>query len=389
MSRSLPGSRLLSAVFRRPGPPRLLFVANGMVPTLQFSFVHPLAPLEQAGLVDLRFLFEPTIDERIAEGSLGPLMGEIAPDLVVFCRYSGAGTEEIMAAVRKRGGKVITHLDDDLLDVPKSIGAVKHAFHNDPARLATVRRLMADSDAVYFSNAVLAARMTAKQPVRRAVVSGIINALPCLRLPARGPTRRIGYMGFDHAADFALVAGALARLLDRRPEVGFDVFGPIPIPPSLARFADRIRVFGPVGGYDAFVRRLASLEWDVGICPLVRDDFNLVKSDIKWLEYTACGMATVASADTVYDTVCADGCGLLARTEAEWFDGLDGLVADPDARYRMALRAQRRLIDAYSPGHLRAQVLALLAGVDPRLAGLGENFVRRSATAPEAQRSGS
>jgi len=351
--------RLLSG--RRPA---VLFVANGMTPTLEFSFLRPLRALSQAGAIDLRLLFEREVITRIGEGSLAGHVGRDV-DLVVFSRYNGPRADDLLAIARAAGAATIYQLDDDLLDVPPSIGAEKHAFHSHPERRASVVALMEGCDVVHFSNERLAAKMAAKARLRRADVAGVINGLSPMRLPARGPTRRIGYMGFDHAADFAIAAPAVEKILRRHPQVSFEIFGPIPLPWSFSRFGERVRAQGPVRGYDAFLKRLCDLDWDVGICPLVTDAFNLVKTDVKWIEYSAAGIATVASRSTVYDACCADGCGFLPSGESEWFEALDRLVRQPGERYAAVMRAQRRLVERYSPQRLTRQVLDLFALAAP------------------------
>ena len=113
----------------------------------------------------------------------------------------------------------------------------------------------------------------------------------------------------------------------------------------------------PIGDYEAFLEKLAKLEWDIGICPLTPIDFNLMKANTKWVEYTSVGTAVVASRGTVYDDCCADGCGILASTPAEWLVAFEKLINDPHERFRQVARAQSKLMREYSLDRLRAQVL--------------------------------
>jgi hypothetical protein len=166
-------------------------------------------------------------------------------------------------------------------------------------------------------------------------------------------------MGFGHAQDFALVADAVAEFLRRNEAVAFELFGTIPEHPALSPFGDRITVRPPVRNYNDFLVALADLRWDIGICPLERNPFNLNKANTKWVEYTAVGAAVVASADTIYDEVCGEGCGVLARTRDEWVAGLESLC-DPAARHAQVVRAQDRLRRLYNPERLTAQVLSMM-----------------------------
>jgi glycosyltransferase involved in cell wall biosynthesis len=92
-----------------------------------------------------------------------------------------------------------------------------------------------------------------------------------------------------------------------------------------------------------------------------------MKANTKWVEYTSSGAAVVASKATVYDECCSDGCGILASTQDEWFEALDLLVNDHEARLSMIGRAQAKLERDYNVERLRDQifnVISLSRGAD-------------------------
>ena len=76
-----------------------------------------------------------------------------------------------------------------------------------------------------------------------------------------------------------------------------------------------------VRGLPEFARALANTHGDIGLAPVLGDDFDRAKSELHWLEYSAAGMATIASrfnGDGPY-SVIRDGIdGVLARGRAEW-----------------------------------------------------------------------
>ena len=104
---------------------------------------------------------------------------------------------------------------------------------------------------------------------------------------------------------------------------------------------------------------MADRDWDVGICPLTPIDFNMMKANTKWVEYTSAGIAVVASRGTVYDDCCADGCGVLADSSENWLSSLEKLLSDDEARSATVRRAQEKLEREYSIGSLRKQVLGV------------------------------
>jgi len=284
------------------------------------------------------------------------------PTLLLFCRYSGPHSDLMLDLAKRRGIPCIYHIDDDLLNIPEDIGREKYEFHNSPKRLESVRLLLDRSDLVYASTAKLAQHLTSlaiKSPITAGLVycSGkIINKA------VYKPARKIGYMASaDHAHNLTQVIGAVVRLLRKYPSVSFEFFGSISSPPEFTEFGERIRHAPRIDNYDEFLLRFAEYQWDIGICPLNPIHFNMMKANTKWVEYTSVGAAVVASKGTVYDDCCSKGCGLLADTEDEWFDALDLLVSDSDARYQQIVQAQEKLVNEYSVERLREQVLNIFA----------------------------
>ena len=345
---------------------RVIFIANGDIPTLQLSFLLPLAPLLRDGEIAIDFLIEPQIQEtfgkKLRDKSVEPWIAKrlasFRPTLMVFCRYNGPHVEYLVEWARNEGVPAIYHIDDDLLSVPLEIGENKYRAHNDPRRRAAVRYLLDKADLVYASTPQLKKRLEkldTKAPITAGEIycSGQIKARACER-----PVRKIGYMASaDHAHNLKMILPAIVKLLRRNTDVRFELFGSIPKLSALEQFGDRIVTTSPVHDYTAFLETLAKLEWDIGICPLAPISFNLMKANTKWVEYTSAGMAVVASRGTVYDECCAEGCGILAATPAEWLAALEKLINDPHERFEQVQRAQARLVQEYSVDRLRAQVL--------------------------------
>lgn len=355
-----------------PERERIMFVANARLPTLQLSFEKPLAPLVARGEIATDLMTEQEL--RAERGVLGNNEAEAAwvqhrletfdPSVIIFCRYSGPASHHVMEWAARNDVPVIYHIDDDLLSIPPNIGQRKFELHNAPERLSAVRSLLTSADLIYASTEKLSARLHEYFPGVPITAGRIYCSGTVIRTPSAHEARTIGYMASaDHAHNLSMVLPAIERLLDRNPHVKFELFGSIPVPPPLERFGDRVTTAPPIRNYDSFLQEFASRAWDIGICPLVAIDFNLMKANTKWVEYTSSGAAVVASRGTVYDDCCADGCGILAATEDEWFDALNLLVNDDPARAEMVGRAQEKLARDYSIGRLREQVLDVISSV--------------------------
>jgi glycosyltransferase involved in cell wall biosynthesis len=349
---------------------RILFIANDKLPTYQLSFEKPLAALITRGEIGTALLTEREM--RAEPGLLGDSEQEAAwlerrlnrfnPSTIIFCRYSGPAYKPILNWALRQSVPVIYHIDDDLLGVPPEIGRRKHVVHNAPERIKTVTELLTSADLVYASTAKLKARLLGYLPSLPIVAGDIYCSSSVLREPSRAPATKVGYMASaDHAHNLAMVVEAVETLLERNPDVHFELFGSIPVPHQLLRFGERVSAAPAIGNYEDFLTEFAQRAWDVGICPLAPIDFNLTKADTKWVEYTSVGAAVIASRGTVYDECCAGGCGILAGSVNEWLSALDLLVNNVDERVRIVERAQTKLKQQYNTGRLRAQVLDVIA----------------------------
>ena len=348
---------------------RVLLITNAYDPTLYLCLVKPLTALVETGEIAIDVLTELQMNEEFGKRAREPLtrkwldkrFASFRPTMLVFCRYGGPHGDYMLDVARQAAIPAIYHVDDDLLNVPVHVGLVKHKRHNNPLRLAAVRHLLDNADLVYCSTKRLKERFETLE-VKAPLLSGRISCSgSVIAPPTKRPIRRIGYMGYDKARDLEMVLPALVAFLRRNRNIEFQLFGSFTKPAALDEFGDRVTLFPPIRDYEHFLQELAKLTWDIGICPLAQTEFNMLKANNKWIEYTSVGAAVVASARTVYDDSCADGCGVLAATTEEWIAALEKLTHNPVERFAQVRRAQKKLTDEYSIERLRDQVLDVFA----------------------------
>jgi hypothetical protein len=346
---------------------RILFVANGEIPTLEICFLRPLEALFENGSMDPLLIVEGQIrkvmgPDAIVEKAQDWLREKVEahrPEIVVFCRYSGPLASFLVDLLHDKNIPVIYHVDDDLMNVPSEIGDVKFKEHNSPQRLMSVSALLARSDLVYCSTPRLLERISELDYHNNLQTGPSHCSGEIYRQPIERPVRRVGYMGFDHSHDLEMILPDLVRFLEDRPEVHFELFGTIPVPEALLEFGDRVSSVLPVRPYEAFLDKLVSLDWDIGIAPLANTRFNYYKANNKWVEYTSAGYAVIATAGMSYDECCAEDCGILVAEPSGWYDAFIALCDDPARRCDMVRNAQVRLVREYSKQRLRQQVLTM------------------------------
>jgi glycosyltransferase involved in cell wall biosynthesis len=172
---------------------------------------------------------------------------------------------------------------------------------------------------------------------------------------------RIGWFGSKgHLEDLKMILPALRRVMEKNKKIklvysgfggmgsenpvmdimwGEDVFKEIP--------RER-REFYQMANEEYWKYRHRFMDIDIGLAPLIDDEFNRAKCPTKWLEYSVLQTPTVAS-PTVYGNVIANGkTGLIAKTEDEWFNHIMALANDEKLRNKIAMGASEEVRDKHN-----------------------------------------
>ncbi|EJL83425.1 glycosyltransferase [Herbaspirillum sp. CF444] len=94
--------------------------------------------------------------------------------------------------------------------------------------------------------------------------------------------------------------------------------------------------------YVDYAAQLKQWAWNIALIPLASDEYNQCKSYIKWLDYSAAGIASVFSDVTVYNQVVThDRTGfLLPNDDQAWLDTITQLIESPEKRKAIAEAGQ-------------------------------------------------
>lgn len=360
----------------KSAPMRILFfAAEPQNMTLELRFLIPLRPLREQGAVAWKLIAENHLsrlgawESSAAEDVVHDMFMNFQPTMVVFCRYAGPFAQLALELCAEADIPTLMHLDDDLLNIPKVFGAKKAEFHHNPVRLAALRTLIAGVDLVLTANQQLIRRLQAHGFAREYAALQVPAAGPLLREPAAQALVRIGYMGgADHASDLPLVIPALVDVMNEFAQVHFELIGNFTMPAELEVFGDRVRRLPAVAGCESFMTFLAQRNWDIGLCMLANHPFNLLKTHIKWVDYTRVGAAVIASRGTVFDECGANGRALLVDGFDEWREAMRTLVLEPDQRVSMVRNSQDHVKEHYTMRLQQQEILQVL-GQAARLRG--------------------
>jgi len=179
--------------------------------------------------------------------------------------------------------------------------------------------------------------------------------VPPLQFPGqrdRSPEIRLLYMGTrTHLNDLHIVEAAIRHLIaDYGMRVSLDIIGVIPTELNLP-WCNIVDI--PANArqdYPSFARWIQEHNrWHIGIAPLQDIEFNRCKSHIKYLDYSALGLATVCSDLPAYHSIIdqwVDGV-LVDNTTEAWYNALKRLIEDAPLRTAMARNAHRKLVEQH------------------------------------------
>ncbi len=143
---------------------------------------------------------------------------------------------------------------------------------------------------------------------------------------------RIGWQGgVSHYEDLFMVVPAIKKIISKHPEVKFVFFGDTKFYGLFKDIPqDRIEWHNWVQ-YVAYPYKLATLNLDIGLCPVIDNEFNRCKSSIKFLENSVFKVPSICSNIPPYSPVVDGKNGVLAGPD-EWFEQIDELVQDKAKR---------------------------------------------------------
>jgi glycosyltransferase involved in cell wall biosynthesis len=240
-------------------------------------------------------------------------------------------------AVKRLGKVIFVDYDDALLSIPEH----NPAYLKDTSTVEGVARM---ADGLVVTNDVLAASFRPYNRNIRVIPNRVYTkAWP---KPQRSGPLTIGVTGSpSHIRDWELIAGPMQAIRKKYPDVQFLVAGFLPN--FLRDVATEYVEWVDILEYPHLINRI-----DIGLCPLPDSHFNRCKSPIKAYELGLASAAVVGS-PTQYQTVL-QGRGTIARTEQEWFDGIERYIINQVLRlqHAAALHAfvRKQDIDA----HIRA-----------------------------------
>jgi len=284
-----------------------------------YRVTEPFSQLEAAGRVVGRIAYEAPSVVQLAR---------MDPDVIILqLRHTEDSVRDIERIQRFSNARRVFEIDDYVLKAPKKN---THA-RNKPADIEQhLRRGIGLCDRLVVTTQALANALSDMHHDIRVVPNMLAPRLWDNLPPSRRGTSskpRVGWGGgTSHSGDLEIIAEVVRELAG---EVEWVFFGMCP--DALKPY---IHEFHPGVGLQAYPAKLASLNLDLALAPLEFHIFNDCKSNLRLLEYGACGYPTICTDTEAYRGYlpCTR---VYSNSTEEWLAAIRSHLADPVASYRM------------------------------------------------------
>jgi len=167
-----------------------------------------------------------------------------------------------------------------------------------------------------------------------------------LKAPKPHKKVRIGWAGGGtHVDDLEFIIPAIKKVLEKNKNLEFVFLGGVP---DSLQGQPGINAIAKWYAIDKYPQELANLGIDIAIAPLRDNHFNRGKSNLRWLEYSALKIPTVASNVEPYKCIENGNTGKLVTEVDEWVEALLELASNKELRTKIGQSAYEKVKSDYN-----------------------------------------
>jgi glycosyltransferase involved in cell wall biosynthesis len=272
--------------------------------------------------------------------------------LIVHRDFPRRDTFQLLKKLKTSGKKMVYETDDAFHLIPETHSK---AFHRKQAPYMLEFASLAD--VLVTSTCYLAKQYHGV--ARHVVIPNRLSARlwnVSLIRPRSADMRhvRVGLLGgSNHRDDFLEIREAFWQLTKLFPHVRWVAYGEGALTALQGLPNSNIDSTTADFNYKRHPERLAAMQLDLVLVPLVHDDFNRCISNLKFLEAGYLGLPGVyADLDPYQSTVTAGVDGLLASASTtSWVECASQLIRDDRLRIEMGLRAREKVLQEFMLDH--------------------------------------
>jgi glycosyltransferase involved in cell wall biosynthesis len=189
-----------------------------------------------------------------------------------------------------------------------------------------------------------------------------LDVAPFIFGPKKEGNIRIGYTGCgNHNEDIEIVKRPIMALIEEYPNLE------LILPNSFQSWIDivhpRVLFWNQWASIKEFPGAIKGWEMDIGIAPLRDNTFNCAKSNLRWLEYSALKIPTVASYVEPFKNIVDGHTGYIAKNKIEWYEKLKLLIENESLRKNIGRFAYDEVKKNFNMDKIANQYLSVLREV--------------------------
>jgi hypothetical protein len=271
------------------------------------------------------------------------LLTEVVPEDFVsgtfplIVRSCNSDALSLTRALRKHGVDYGFYLDDNfwLLDPTTELGK----YYSSRPHRQQLDEIVREASIVIAATPLLMEYVRPKNPRVIQLDSFFdFSLIPEVPRSVAGTRIRCGFAASaGRIQDLLPIVGEVVDVLNENESFDFEIIG---VDPSEGPQHPRISYYPYQPSYREYVDFQRSRRWDFGLAPLGDAPSNLYKTDNKFREYAAHGIAGIYQEAAPYQLVRDGETGLLAGGARSWGDAIRQYISDPDLRARVRSSAR-------------------------------------------------
>lgn len=275
-------------------------------------------------------------------------------DTIFVQRFHEWDAFYVLEKLKKAGKRIIYDIDDDLFSIPRENPAANVIRKDQQFAALEIMRL---ADVVIAATPVLKMRLEQDLGLKGKVVV-VPNALdledmvPTALCGSPDGVRRIFWQGgTTHAEDWTVCLSAIEKVMQEENDIRLTLLGFLP--PIVLDMVKRRGWHNRVehSGFsepETYYQMIKHVRAEVGLAPLIDNQFNRGKSPLKLIENSVIGMPTVASRVAPYESAIEDGkSGYLVSTPDEWYLALKALLSDEKKQKEILTEARKYVAEEH------------------------------------------
>lgn len=260
----------------------------------------------------------------------------------------------LLERLKKAGKRIIYDIDDDIFNIGRDNPASMSIGRDEQMAAVACMKL---ADEVIVSTVPLQTVIrNATEGVEAVVIPNAVDSDDnWIQTPLTGSQddfKRMFWQGSDtHGEDWMECVDAVDAVLSERQDVRLVVLGFMP--PVLWKYTQRPAWKGKVEFLEfkdpeTYFQIMKFVRAEVGLAPLKNTVFNQSKSELKFLEYTAMGIPTVASDVKPYEVIEHGKTGFIATSPQEWYEAIMTCLDDKAKRFPIINEARKMVCEDYN-----------------------------------------